>query len=418
MALFYLSYYEEKIMESKEFKQIKEYLKHRKEDKYYKIFSNIKIDSDLKSIVTKELNSNYWRNKFNIGYYKDYYAEGITLSKFINNILKYVGLEHYKQTLNELVKYIKAMYNISFSDSEIKEIIYYRMFYKYYVGFLFEDLLIEFLQNEGFEIIQSKELDNIAGTGKTIVEDDKVTYKETGNEYYIKYEDDENGNLKINIKTREECFSDKEYETGDLTDDEKTQLESGIKLEINSGSKGEFLVQVEYGGIIDWGDGTYSKVEDPYTGKIRNKSKKIAYINNDYSKLNSIKMASGVIEKEVWHEYSEKNKIYTVKIFTNTIIANSEALLKIVDWGECELREFNFSNSTNLTEIASPKEKSFNKDPWIFFQNCTSLKQIPADFFNNISNLWSVESMFENCTSLTGNAIELWNNSNIEYQLV
>ena len=263
-----------------------------------------------------------------------------------------------------------------------------------------------------------KELDNIAGTGKTIVEDDKVTYKETGNEYYIKYEDDENGNLKINIKTREEYFSDKEYETGDLTDDEKTQLESGIKLEINSGSKGEFLVQVEYGGIIDWGDGTYSKVEDPYTGKIRNKSKKIAYINNDYSKLNSIKMASGVIEKEVWHEYSEKNKIYTVKIFTNTIIANSEALLKIVDWGECELRNVEFSNSTNLTEIASPKEKSFNKDPWIFFQNCTSLKQIPADFFNNISNLWSVESMFENCTSLTGNAIELWNNSNIEYQLV
>ena len=267
-----------------------------------------------------------------------------------------------------------------------------------------------------------KELDNIAGTGKTIVEDDivgyKVTYKKTGNVYYIKYEDDENGNLKTNIETREEYLSGQKYETGDLTDDEKTQLESGIKLEINSGSKGEFLVQVEYGGIIDWGDGTYSKVEDPYTGKIRNKSKKIAYINNDYSKLNSIKMASGVIGKEVWHEYSEKNKIYTVKIFTNTIFANSEALLKIVDWGECELREVNFSNSTNLTEIASPKEKSFNKD-YVYidngFQNCTSLKQIPADFFNNISNLWGVVSMFENCTSLTGNAIELWNNSNIEY---
>ena len=264
-----------------------------------------------------------------------------------------------------------------------------------------------------------KELDNIAGTGKTIVEDDKVTYKETGNEYYIKSEHDKNGNLKINIKTREEYLSDKKYETGDLTDDEKTQLESGIKLEINSGSKGEFLVQVGPGGIIDWGDGTYSKVEDPYTGKIRNKSKKIAYINNDYSKLNSIKMAAGGISvEEVWHEYSEKNKIYTVKIFTNIIYANSEALLKIVDWGECELREFNFSNSTNLTEIASPKEKSFNKN-YVYinnsFQNCTSLKQIPADFFNNISNLWSVRSMFENCTSLTGNAIELWNNSNIEY---
>ena len=265
-----------------------------------------------------------------------------------------------------------------------------------------------------------KELDNIAGASKTKFEwnDDegyKVTYKETGNVYYIKYEDDENGNLKTNIETREEYFSDKKYETGDLTDDEKTQLESGIKLEINSGSKGEFLVQVEPGGIIDWGDGTYSKVEDPYTGKIRNKSKKIAYINNDYSKLNSIKMAGVANFRRVWHEYSEKNKIYTVKILTNIICANSEALLKIVDWGECELREFNFSNSTNLTEIASPKEKSFNKDPGIVFLNCTSLKQIPADFFNNISNLSGVTSMFENCTSLTGNAIELWNNSNIEY---
>ena len=160
MALFYLSYYEEKIMKSKEFKQIKEFLKHREEDKYYKKYSNIKIDSDLKSIVTKELNSKHWKDKFNIGYYKDYYLEGITLSKFINNILKKVDVKLYKQTLNELVKYIKAMYNISFSDSEIKEVIYYRMFYKYYVGFLFEDLLVEFLQNEEFEIIQSKELDN------------------------------------------------------------------------------------------------------------------------------------------------------------------------------------------------------------------------------------------------------------------
>lgn len=157
----YLSYYEEKIMKNKEFKPIiKEYLKHRKEDKYYKKYSNIKIDSELKSIVTKELNSNFWKGKFNIGYYKDYYAEGITLSQFINNILKKVDVKLYKQTLNELVKYIKTMYNISFSDSEIKEAIYYRMFYKNYVGFLFEDLLVEFLQNEEFEIIQSKELDN------------------------------------------------------------------------------------------------------------------------------------------------------------------------------------------------------------------------------------------------------------------
>ena len=222
-------------------------------------------------------------------------------------------------------------------------------------------------EGESEDYIESiqKELDNIAGASKTKFEwnDDegyKVTYKETGNVYYIKYEYDENGNLKTNIETREECFSDKEYETGDLTDDEKTQLESGIKLEINSGSKGEFLVLIGYGGIIDWGDGTYSKVEDPYTGKIRNKSKKIAYINNDYSKLNSIKVAGEYLVEEVWHKYSERNRTYTVKIFTQEIEVHSEVLQKVVDWGECELSSVNFANSTNLTEIASPKEKSFN----------------------------------------------------------
>ena len=94
------------------------------------------------------------------------------------------------------------------------------------------------------------------------------------------------------------------------------------------------------------------------------------------------------------------------------------SLLKIVDWGECELSSVNFANSTNLTDIASPKEKSFSKD-YVYilggFQNCTSLKQIPLKFFTNISNIRNVSRMFENCTSLTGNAIELWNNSNIEY---
>lgn len=147
-------------MENKEFKQIKEFMKHRKEDKYYKKYSNISINSDLKKIVTKELNTPYWRNGFNIGYYKEHYTEGITLTQFINNILNYVGLEHYKQILDKLVEYIRLMYNKSFTDSEIKETIYYQMFYRVYVGFLFEDLLVEFLRNEGFEIIQSRELDN------------------------------------------------------------------------------------------------------------------------------------------------------------------------------------------------------------------------------------------------------------------
>ena len=142
-----------------------------------------------------------------------------------------------------------------------------------------------------------------------------------------------------------------------------------------------------------------------------NKILKIASMNN-YGVLDvkkgDMKVSLISAPVPVWHEYSEKNKIYTVKILTNIICANSEALLKIVDWGECELLDVDFSNSTNLTEIASPKKESFEEDYGYMrkcFQNCTSLKQIPADFFNNISNLWSVRSMFENCTSLTGNVV-------------
>ena len=269
-----------------------------------------------------------------------------------------------------------------------------------------------------------KELDNIAGASKTKVEwidtgEYKVTYQETGNVYYMVGGLDENGNLKIAIKTSEEYFSDKKYETGDLTDDEKTQLESGIKLEINSGSKGEFLVQVEPGGIIDWGDGTYSKVEGPYTGKIEECSKRIASIKNDYSniKLDSIRVGGIVTATNtVWHQYSEKDKIYTVQVFSTGIQIHSEALLKIKDWGQCELLDVNFSDSTNLAEIAVPQRYSFRKNygymAWCF-QNCTSLKQIPADFFTNIPEIFNVESMFENCTSLTGNAIELWKNNKV-----
>ncbi len=268
-----------------------------------------------------------------------------------------------------------------------------------------------------------KELDNIAGASKTKVVYDmgvlKVTYKETGNVYYIKYEHDENGNLKINIKTSEEYFSDKKYETSDLTNEEKSQLESGIKLEMNSGNKGEFLMQIGYDGIVDWGDGTYSKVENPYTGKIENHFKKIASIDNTYSdiKLNSIKIA-GITTgtNTIWHQYVEKNRKYIVKVYTSGIQVHSEELLKIVDWGQCELLDVNFSDSTNLAEIAVPQRYSFRKDygymAWCF-QNCTSLKQIPADFFTNIPEIFNVESMFENCTSLTGNAIELWKNNKV-----
>ena len=89
----------------------------------------------------------------------------------------------------------------------------------------------------------------------------------------------------------------------------------------------------------------------------------------------------------------------------------SDKLTKIVDWGKCNMKNVRFEGCTNLVEIATPHKESFETTylGWCF-ADCTSLKQIPADFFVNIPHIENVAGMFYNCISLTGSAIELWNN--------
>ena len=147
-------------MEKKQFKQITEFLKDREEDKYYLKYSKLQIDSKLEGVIIKQLNSYYWKKHFDIGYYKHQHKEGGTLSDFIRNIVIHIGgAKIFNEKVEVFANYIKGICK-EFSKDDIKRHTYYRMFYKNYIGFLFEDLLLEFLRSEGFEIIQNEELDN------------------------------------------------------------------------------------------------------------------------------------------------------------------------------------------------------------------------------------------------------------------
>lgn len=161
--------------------------------------------------------------------------------------------------------------------------------------------------------------------------------------------------------------------------------------------------------IIDWGDGKYSRLGDIYTGKTKLKTNKIA-------STKSIKIGERISESPVFHKYSELNKTYAIKIVSNGIYMQSDKLTKIVDWGKCNMKDVSFEGCTNLVEIATPHKESFKTtNLGGCFEDCTSLKQVPADFFVNIPYIEGVSGMFYNCTSLTGSAIELWNNNKIKY---
>ena len=90
-------------------------------------------------------------------------------------------------------------------------------------------------------------------------------------------------------------------------------------------------------------------------------------------------------------------------------MSESTALQKITDWGENQMVYVSFYQCTNLTDIVSLGSNSDISDSFNgVFIGCTSLKQIPQDFFDNCSSITNVSYAFSGCTSLTGNAIPLW----------
>ena len=165
-------------------------------------------------------------------------------------------------------------------------------------------------------------------------------------------------------------------------------------------------IEISGDGEIDWGDGT----------------------------------TSGITNR---HSYNESG-IYEVKITGDVDFlimegfssSNINELIEVKSWGNTNISEIYISNYSNLRYIAMPNSNSFGnltvfmmdhcsieELPDYFFENSklesasfesnSNFKYIPGHLFDGCTALNDVTALFKDCTLLTGNAPELWNNTNI-----
>ena len=136
---------------------------------------------------------------------------------------------------------------------------------------------------------------------------------------------------------------------------------------------------------VDWGDGTVVPGINNSNIETEEKSKH-QYTN------------AGTYEVKIKGKYEVLSK--------NAIDDNRlgyDKLTKVKQWGTTGLKNIYLSESTNLTEIASPTENSFISIEGFLstFSGCTSLTSIPEKLFANCPNVTSFDSTFSYCTSLT-----------------
>ena len=148
-------------------KYLSDLLDYRREDSFYKKYSKYKINNQLYAITSEIVSNKLWKKHLGIGYFKSHYTAGITLSEYILNAMQHIGegdiLEGKKLFLRRLtsVRYhIKSRYN-NYTEEEINNALMYRIFFKSYIGFVVEELLEHIFKLYGFEVIQSRELDDL-----------------------------------------------------------------------------------------------------------------------------------------------------------------------------------------------------------------------------------------------------------------
>lgn len=183
-----------------------------------------------------------------------------------------------------------------------------------------------------------------------------------------------------------------------------------MKILVNSGEDGKVVLPIEASEgndfTIDWGDGNISNVKNEKLA-----SKKIA--SKNYPKFATI--MAGTMENNSFHTYTENNKEYEIKIkgklkVINALVSSSDdneicdgsKIMKILQWGETGLERVSFLGCTNLSEIATPTEKSFEnvKSFNRAFQECESLTNIPEQLFKNCQNATDFQFVFWGCTNL------------------
>lgn len=263
-----------------------------------------------------------------------------------------------------------------------------------------------------------KELKEIVGEEKCDIVDNNyeeiisVEFKDTGNIYIVHY--DGRTNTYLGILTEEEML-EKVYGEyiNNITDEAEKQeldnnyLNKGIQIKVTSGKTATLIIGGGSDLIIDWGDGTYSRLNELATSN----NVRIA------SSKNNFKIALNQVYN-YYHKYSEKEKEYTVRIYsdTNIFLDYDEQILEITDWGQTNIERIELAGCEKLEKIATPRDNSFQNLWKINFEGCTSLTSIPEGLFKNCPNLSDFTDTFNGCTRLTNIPTGLFDNcTNVEY---
>ena len=140
---------------------------------------------------------------------------------------------------------------------------------------------------------------------------------------------------------------------------------------------------------VDWGDGTVVTGINNSNIETAEKSKH-QYINAGTYEV-KIKGTFETLASCYWDDINSEN-IYRL---------GYDKLTKVKQWGTTGLKNIYLLESTNLSEIITPTEGSFNELTSVSFRECTSLKNIPDKLFANCINVQDFGGTFSGCTSLT-----------------
>ena len=128
----------------------KKYLDRIKEDIFIQKILNIELSSEANILLGNSLKETFRT-------FKAYYEEGISFSEYVNKLWNHNNYEYVKSEMTELAKQLNEVLNLN--DLNLAQKFIIRKLYNIYVGFLFEEYIIELLKANNYKVINSKEID-------------------------------------------------------------------------------------------------------------------------------------------------------------------------------------------------------------------------------------------------------------------
>lgn len=137
----------------------------------------------------------------------------------------------------------------------------------------------------------------------------------------------------------------------------------------------------------------------------------------DYESNLEVNWGDGTQNSEIPHIYVEKNKEYEIQIKgkVSSIISyeegiTEEKIIKILQWGETDVKNIDLRYCTNLKEIVAPTKEGFKEVENISFRECKNLLNIPSNLFASSPKITEFGDTFSYCTSLKSIPSNLFEN--------